>query len=43
MQDTFVRATKALPGYRGGSPRSWLFAIARTTFLLQSQLILRFA
>lgn len=33
MQDTFVRATKALPGYRGGSPRSWLFAIARTTFL----------
>ncbi len=33
MQDTFVRATRALPGYRGGSPRSWLFAIARTTFL----------
>ena len=33
MQDTFVRATKALPGYRGGNPRSWLFAIARTTFL----------
>lgn len=33
MQDTFVRATKALPGYRGGSPRAWLFAIARTTFL----------
>lgn len=33
MQDTFVRATKSLPGYRGGSPRSWLFAIARTTFL----------
>ncbi len=33
MQDTFVRATRALPGYRGGSPRAWLFAIARTTFL----------
>jgi RNA polymerase sigma factor (sigma-70 family) len=33
MQDTFVKATRALNGYRGGSPRSWLFAIARTTFL----------
>jgi RNA polymerase sigma factor (sigma-70 family) len=33
MQDTFVKATRALGGYRGGSPRSWLFAIARTTFL----------
>ena len=33
MQDTFIRATRALPGYRGGSPRAWLFAIARTTFL----------
>lgn len=33
MQDTFVRATRALAGYRGGSPRAWLFAIARTTFL----------
>jgi RNA polymerase sigma-70 factor (ECF subfamily) len=33
MQDTFVRATRALPGYRGGSPKAWLFAIARTTFL----------
>jgi RNA polymerase sigma factor (sigma-70 family) len=33
MQDTFVKATRALAGYRGGSPRSWLFAIARTTFL----------
>lgn len=32
-QDTFVKATRALAGYRGGSPRSWLFAIARTTFL----------
>jgi RNA polymerase sigma-70 factor (ECF subfamily) len=33
MQDAFVRATRALPGYQGGSPRAWLFAIARTTFL----------
>ena len=33
MQDTFVRATRALAGYQGGSPRAWLFAIARTTFL----------
>lgn len=33
MQDTFTRATRAIGGYRGGNPRSWLFAIARTTFL----------
>lgn len=33
MQDTFVKATRAMSGYRGGSPRAWLFAIARTTFL----------
>jgi RNA polymerase sigma-70 factor (ECF subfamily) len=33
MQDTFVRATRALAGYQGGSPRAWLCAIARTTFL----------
>ncbi len=33
MQDTFVRATRALGGYRGGSPKSWLFAIARSTYL----------
>jgi RNA polymerase sigma factor (sigma-70 family) len=33
MQETFVRATRALAGYRGGSPRAWLLAIARTTFL----------
>ena len=33
MQDTFVKATRALAGFRGGSPRAWLFAIARTTFL----------
>jgi RNA polymerase sigma factor (sigma-70 family) len=33
MQDTFIKATRALAGYRGGSPRAWLLAIARTTFL----------
>lgn len=33
MQETYIRATRALAGYRGGSPRSWLLAIARTTFL----------
>jgi RNA polymerase sigma-70 factor (ECF subfamily) len=33
MQDTFIRATRSLGGYRGGSPRAWLFAIARTVFL----------
>ncbi|MFZ0625252.1 MAG: RNA polymerase sigma factor [Acidimicrobiia bacterium] len=33
MQDTFARATRALGGYRGGSPRSWLFAIARSVFI----------
>lgn len=33
MQETFVKATRAIGGYRGGSPRSWLFAIARTTFI----------
>ena len=33
MQDTFARATRAIGGYRGGNPKSWLFAIARTTFL----------
>lgn len=33
MQETFVRATRSLGGYRGGSPQAWLLAIARTTFL----------
>ncbi|MFO7777432.1 MAG: RNA polymerase sigma factor [Nitriliruptoraceae bacterium] len=33
MQDTFVRATRAMGSYRGGSPRAWLLAIARTTAL----------
>jgi RNA polymerase sigma factor (sigma-70 family) len=33
MQDTFSRATRALSGYRGGNPKSWLFAIARSVFI----------
>lgn len=33
MQETFVKATRSLGGYRGGNQRSWLFAIARTVFL----------
>lgn len=33
MQDTFIKATLAMGGYRGGSPRAWLFAIARNVFL----------
>lgn len=33
LQDTFVKATRALGSYRGGSPRAWLFAIARSTFI----------
>ena len=33
MQETFVKATRAMGGYRGGDPRSWLFAIARNVFV----------
>lgn len=33
MHDTFAKATLAMGGYRGGSPRAWLFAIARNVFL----------
>ncbi len=33
MQETFVKATRSLAGYRGGNARSWLFAVARTVFL----------
>jgi RNA polymerase sigma-70 factor (ECF subfamily) len=29
VQDTFLRAFRAFPGYQGGSPRAWLFAILR--------------
>lgn len=33
MQDTFAKATRSLAAYRGGSPTSWLFAIARSVFI----------
>ena len=33
MQETFIKATRALGGYRGGSPKAWLFSIARTAYL----------
>jgi len=33
MQDTFIKATRSLAGYRGGSPRAWLFSIARSVFI----------
>ena len=33
LQDTFIKATRSLGSYRGGSPRAWLFAIARSTFI----------
>jgi RNA polymerase sigma-70 factor (ECF subfamily) len=33
MQDTFVKATRSMSGYRGGNPRSWLFSIARSVFI----------
>ncbi len=33
MQETFIKATRSLGGYRGGNPRSWLFAIARSVFI----------
>lgn len=32
-QDTFIRATRALIGFRGGDPRAWLFTIARSVFI----------
>lgn len=33
MQDTFVKATRSIGGYRGGNSRSWLFTIARSVFI----------
>jgi RNA polymerase sigma factor (sigma-70 family) len=33
VQDAFLRAYRALPNYRGGSPKAWLFAIVRNSFL----------
>ena len=32
-QDTFIKATRSLSGFRGGDPRSWLFTIARSVFI----------
>ncbi|MEX2279894.1 MAG: RNA polymerase sigma factor [Acidimicrobiia bacterium] len=32
-QDTFVKATRAMAGFRDGNPRSWLFTIARSVFI----------
>jgi RNA polymerase sigma-70 factor (ECF subfamily) len=33
MQDTFIKANRSLAGYRGGSPKAWLFSIARSVFI----------
>ena len=33
VQDAFLRAFRAFPAYRGGSPKAWLFAIVRNCFL----------
>ena len=33
LQETFIRATRAIGGYRGGDPRVWLLRIARSTFI----------
>ncbi len=32
-QDTFVKATRSLSGFRGGDPKAWLFTIARSVFI----------
>jgi RNA polymerase sigma-70 factor, ECF subfamily len=32
-QEAFLRAFRAFPDYRGGSPKGWLFAIVRNCFL----------
>lgn len=33
MQETFIKATRSLAGFRGGNPRSWLFTIARSVMI----------
>lgn len=33
VQDAYLKAFRSFPGYRGGDPKAWLFAIVRTTFL----------
>lgn len=35
--ETFLRALEALPGYRGGSVRAWLFTIAHNALLNQAR------
>jgi RNA polymerase sigma factor (sigma-70 family) len=32
VQQAFLRAFRAFPGYRGGAPKAWLFAIVRNCF-----------
>ena len=32
-QDTFIKATRSLSGFRGGDPKAWLFTIARSVFI----------
>ena len=33
VQDAYLRAYRGFGGYRGGSPKAWLFAIVRSSFL----------
>jgi RNA polymerase sigma-70 factor (ECF subfamily) len=33
VQEAFLKAYRAFPGFRGGEARAWLFAIVRTTFV----------
>lgn len=33
MQETFIKATRSLTGFRGGNARSWLFTIARSVMV----------
>ena len=33
VQEAFLRAFRAFPGWRGGSAKAWLFAIVRNCFL----------
>ena len=37
MQETFIKATRSLTGFRGGNPRSWLFTIARSVMIDHSR------
>jgi RNA polymerase sigma-70 factor (ECF subfamily) len=33
VQEAFLKAYRGFPGFRGGDPRAWLFAIVRSVFL----------